>query len=140
MWAVNEGKIDLVREILKTDASCVHAVDQDGYTPLHRACYNNNVEMAKLLLKYGANTNAVTEYRWTPLHSACKWGNTECVALLLQFGSNINATSDGGRNFNSSHFKSVYTKILFILISRSNTTTYHCHSVELSSNSSDPIV
>jgi len=36
LWAVNENKISEVKEILKLDPEAVHAVDNDGYTPLHR--------------------------------------------------------------------------------------------------------
>ncbi|XP_055852598.1 ankyrin repeat domain-containing protein 49 [Episyrphus balteatus] len=95
LWAVNEGQIDKVREILELNPNTVNAVDEDGYTPLHRACYNNFVDIAQLLLQYNANLNAQTELKWTPLHSACKWSNAECAALLLQHGADVNAKSDG---------------------------------------------
>ncbi|XP_033173149.1 ankyrin repeat domain-containing protein 49 [Drosophila mauritiana] len=95
LWAVNENRISEVREILKLDADAVNAKDNDGYTPLHRAAYNNFVDMAKLLLQYRANPNARTELGWTPLHSACKWNNADCAHLLLQFGADVNAESDG---------------------------------------------
>lgn len=95
MWAAGEDKLDILKEVLTKKPSVVNASDRDGYTPLHKACYNNNVEMAKLLLQYGADPNAETELGWIPLHSACKWNNAECVALMLQHGSDINATSHG---------------------------------------------
>ncbi|CAD6997030.1 ankyrin repeat domain-containing protein 49 [Ceratitis capitata] len=95
LWAVNENKISEVRDILKLDAEAVFARDDDGYTPLHRACYNNFVDIAKLLLEYKADPNARTNLGWTPLHSACKWSNAECAALLLQHGSDVNAKSEG---------------------------------------------
>ncbi|CAD7086086.1 unnamed protein product [Hermetia illucens] len=95
LWAANEGKIDVIREILHLDPDSVNSVDDDGYTPLHRACYNNFVDIAELLLKFKANPNAQTELKWTPLHSACKWSNAECAALLLQHGADVNAKSDG---------------------------------------------
>lgn len=69
LWATNEGKIEIVKHILKANANCVNAKDEDGYTPLHRACYNNNIEMAKLLIQYGADVNALTDFKWTPMHS-----------------------------------------------------------------------
>lgn len=96
LWAVNEGKIEVVRAVLAERPSCVRATDSDGYTPLHRACYNNDTAMAHLLLQYGADPNATTNFKWTPLHSACQWGNANCVALLLQHGANVNAQTDGG--------------------------------------------
>lgn len=95
LWAVNENRMSEVREILQLDADTVNARDNDGYTPLHRACYNNFLDMAKLLLQFQANPNARTELGWTPLHSACKWNNSDCVQLLLQFGADVNAESDG---------------------------------------------
>ncbi|KAL7040502.1 hypothetical protein ACKWTF_000412 [Chironomus riparius] len=96
LWAASEeDKNDLVEEILSKDPSQVHAVDRDGYTPLHKAAYNNNYELAQLLFKYKADPNKKTEYHWTPLHSACKWNNSRMAALLLQHGADINARSEG---------------------------------------------
>lgn len=62
---------------------------------MNRACYNDNVEMAKFLLRLDANPNLKTEYGWTPLHSACKWNHGKCATLLLQHGCDVNATSNG---------------------------------------------
>lgn len=77
------------------DITTIDSVDEDGYTPLHRAAYSNNVDIAKILIKYGANVNAQTEFKWTPLHSAVKWSNAEVAALLLQHGADVNALSEG---------------------------------------------
>lgn len=95
MWAATEDRNELVERILEKDPNLVHASDRDGYTPLHKACYNNNYELAQLLLKHGADPNRKTEMQWTTLHSACKWNNAKLAALVLQHGADINATSDG---------------------------------------------
>lgn len=95
LWAANEGQADLVESILMRDITTKDSVDDDGYTPLHRAAYSNNVDIAKILIQYGANVNARTEFQWTPLHSAVKWSNTECAAFLLQHGADVNAISQG---------------------------------------------
>lgn len=95
LWAANEGKADLVESILMRDITTKDAVDDDGYTPLHRAAYSNHVDVAKILVQYGANVNARTEYEWTPLHSAVKWSNAETAAFLLQHGADVNALSQG---------------------------------------------
>lgn len=73
----------------------MNARDQDLYTPLHRAAYENHLEVAELLLQYNADVNAQTDFKWTPLHSACKWNHPDMVALLLQHDADINALSDG---------------------------------------------
>lgn len=95
LWATNENRADLVESILQRDITTRDSKDEDGYTPLHRACYNNFVDIAKILLQYGADVNAKTEYEWTPLHSAVKWSNAECAALLLQHGADVNALTQG---------------------------------------------
>lgn len=77
------------------DITTKDSVDDDGYTPLHRAAYTNNVDIARILIQYGANVDARTEYEWTPLHSAVKWSNAECAAFLLQHGADVNALSQG---------------------------------------------
>ncbi|XP_052867567.1 ankyrin repeat domain-containing protein 49-like [Anopheles cruzii] len=95
LWAAGENKMDLLTAMLSLKPSIVHATDRDGYTVLHKACYNNNLAMAKVALRHGADPNARTEMGWTPLHSACKWNNATCAALMLQFGADVNAPSDG---------------------------------------------
>lgn len=95
LWAASEDRNEVVEDILAKDPNQVHAADRDGYTPLHKACYNNNYDLAQLLLKYKADPNRRTEFQWTALHSACKWNNSKLAALVLQHGADINATSEG---------------------------------------------
>lgn len=97
LWAATENLTQIVEEILKKRPDLVNAVDRDGYSPLHKACYNNNYELAQLLLRYKANINSLTEFKWTPLHSACKWNNARMAALVLQHGADVNAFSEGGK-------------------------------------------
>lgn len=95
LWAADENRINDVRECLKLDPTTVKSTDNDGYTPLHRACYNNFTDIAELLLLNNADPNAKTNLGWTPLHSACQWGHAESIALLLENGADVNAKSDG---------------------------------------------
>lgn len=96
LWAAEKGKSLLVKQLLESDPTLVNAVDNDGYTPLHRACYNNDLELVDILLRHGADVAAKTEYEWQPLHCACHWNHFECAARLLQYGADVNAKSDGG--------------------------------------------
>lgn len=96
LWAVEKGKKDIVLKHLENDPSLVNSRDNDGYTPLHRACYNNDIELVDLLLSYGADVGAKTEYQWEPLHSACQWNHFECASRLIQHGADVNAKSDSG--------------------------------------------
>ncbi|XP_074602647.1 ankyrin repeat domain-containing protein 49-like [Brevipalpus obovatus] len=84
-----------VRYMLKKDPSLISICDTDNYTPLHRACYHNNVEVVKFLIENGADTDARTVEGWTPLHCTARWEAMESAAVLLQSGANINVKSDG---------------------------------------------
>ncbi|XP_013410662.1 ankyrin repeat domain-containing protein 49 [Lingula anatina] len=97
LWAAENGEVDIVTELLQKDASLIQAVDKDGYTPLHRAAYNGEMDVVKILLSQGADVNAQTKDGWQPIHSAARWNQVEVVSLLLQNGGNINAQTNGGQ-------------------------------------------
>ena len=59
----------VVENILDKNPNYVTAIDEDLYTPLHRASYNGHTEVMRVLLKHGADPNAPTLEGWTPLHS-----------------------------------------------------------------------
>lgn len=52
-------------------------------TILHYACGNGNLELAKLLRKWGANINATDKYRDNALHLACLWSESEDMITWL---------------------------------------------------------
>lgn len=93
--AAEDGEIEKVRKLLIKDFSLLECTDKDGYTPLHRACYGNHVEIVEYLLKMGAKIDTKTMDEWQPLHSACCWNNVECAAVLIANGADINAKSKG---------------------------------------------
>lgn len=52
MWAVKSGDLDTTSLLLENKAQ-LGCLDNKGNTLLHVACYNNQVEIAKLLLDSG---------------------------------------------------------------------------------------
>jgi len=96
LWAAQHNKIEVAKEMLLKNAKLVGARDSDLYTPLHRASYNNHLQMVKLLLHHGADPLATTEDGWTPLHSAAKW-NCVLVAELLLLSTPVNCVTRGGQ-------------------------------------------
>ncbi|XP_026465618.1 ankyrin repeat domain-containing protein 49-like [Ctenocephalides felis] len=97
LWAAESGELEVVEDLLKKHPHLINTRDKDNYTPLHRAAYSHNFDVAHALLQAGADPNAETKMKWTPLHSACKWNNASVAGLLLQYGANVNAQSNGGQ-------------------------------------------
>lgn len=96
LQCAEKGKIDLIERFVEIDPTLVNVVDTELYTPLHRACSNNQIEAVKYLVNNGANVEAVTVDGWKPIHSAAQWGNVELVRLLMAVGSDINSRTNGG--------------------------------------------
>jgi ankyrin repeat protein len=94
--AAENGDIVTVNKCLKIDKNLVRIEDSDGYTPLHRATYNNHIEVVKLLIESGANVSSRTSDGWQPIHSAAKWQHIQLLDLLVSCGADVNAVSNGG--------------------------------------------
>ncbi|KAH7118579.1 hypothetical protein B0J13DRAFT_458258 [Dactylonectria estremocensis] len=62
-------------------------------TPLHRALWLGELDMAKELLQAGADPNLLNAFGQTPLHEAVRWGRYDIVAFLVQSGANLNIPS-----------------------------------------------
>lgn len=63
---------------------------QNGYTPLHIAAKQNQLEVAGCLLQHSANANAESLQGVTPLHLASQEGSPDMVALLISKQANVN--------------------------------------------------
>lgn len=61
--------------------------DNAGYTPLHEACSRGHLEIARILLLYGANHSETALSGIRPLHEAIENGHVEIVRLLISFGA-----------------------------------------------------
>jgi len=90
----------------KMDRSKIHALLQqhvdvntpqaDGMTALHWATYLDDLEIAELLVRAGANVKVANRYGVTPLSLACTNGNDAMVGMLLKAGADANAALPGG--------------------------------------------
>lgn len=50
IWAAENGEMVAVKKLVEENSSIINVSDSDGYTPLHRACYNNHVEIVEVSL------------------------------------------------------------------------------------------
>jgi ankyrin repeat protein len=84
-----------VRALLKQHAD-VNRPQADGMTALHWAAYQDDLELANLLVRAGAQVKAANRYGVTPLSLACTNGNAPMVEMLLKAGADPNAPLPGG--------------------------------------------
>lgn len=97
LWAAENGELDIIKDLISLNKSLLLHKDKDGYTPLHRACYNNHEKVVEYLLSIGADYSSQTEDNWQPLHSACRWNNARIAVMLLDAGADINALTTGNQ-------------------------------------------
>ena len=64
-----------------------------GFTPLHWAVKNGDVEMVNVLLKYNPNINQQDYFLRSPLYLAVKYGRVKMVQLLLVNKANASIRS-----------------------------------------------
>jgi ankyrin repeat protein len=93
--AAEQRNAALVRALLAKRAD-VNTAQVDGMTALHWAVYNDDAEMAGLLVRSGANVNATNLYGVAPLYVASMNGNAVLVKALLDAGANPNTSQPGG--------------------------------------------
>lgn len=89
LWdAAMNGTISDVEKLL---ASGINPNEYEEESALHAAAQKDDVAIAKLLLKHGANIHAKSyESGWTPLHQAAAWGHIEIAQLLVEHGAKVN--------------------------------------------------
>lgn len=96
--ATAAGRSDRVTAILQDERAAACAWSADGFTALHFAAFFDRPEIARNLIRHGADVGAVSQnvMRVTPLHSAAAAHSGEIVRLLLESGAPSNAQQQGG--------------------------------------------
>jgi ankyrin repeat protein len=88
--AAMKKNLAAVRSLLQQKAD-VNAPQADGATALHWAVRQDDVDMAELLIRSGANVKAANRLGVTPLALACINGNGAMIEKLLKAGADANA-------------------------------------------------
>jgi RNA polymerase sigma factor (sigma-70 family) len=91
------GDVAAVKQFLSSDQGLVRArraagsgvpASSVGFTVLHEAATRGEHDIARLLLQFGADANAIGgQNAITPLHAAAAGGHIETVELLLRSGA-----------------------------------------------------
>ena len=96
--AIARGDVNELRQVLKGQPPGVvnQRQTQSGATPLGNAAMHGGLEMAKLLLRRGANVNATHRDGNTALHVAAFFCREDIVKLLLDKGASTKKKNNRG--------------------------------------------
>ena len=95
-WNAKEGNAEIVQKLIDKGANIEIKDKKYGSTPLLFACQNGHIDVAKILLQYGANIRAASYNGATALHYATQSGNINVIEMVLKEGLNVNATNYQG--------------------------------------------
>ncbi|KFY46443.1 hypothetical protein V495_02472 [Pseudogymnoascus sp. VKM F-4514 (FW-929)] len=87
----------------------------NNWTALHFAAADGNAEIATMLLRHGANIEAVDSAGQTALHLASSKGEVEIIHVLLQHNSKLEATDNAGASSLHKAAASGHLKIVSLL-------------------------
>jgi uncharacterized protein len=101
------GRTDRLKELLEEDPSQASAFGDDGFHPLGLACFFGHVDAARLLLKHGADVNALSRnehIQTAAIHAAAASNEEgtdestryELMKLVLEHGADPNLPQGGG--------------------------------------------
>ncbi len=98
LFLATEKGFGSVVEVLLSKGASLAERDKAGYTPLHRAVANEDLELVKLLIdnKADVNTKAASgPGRMTTLEIAAKNGNVPLMKVLIAAGADVDQGKDG---------------------------------------------
>ena len=123
LHAAKSGNVVQVQRLLSLDGVNLRLDTRDeSYerSPLHWACAQGHLEIARLLLDWrgGCNVlnrrgydilNAKDKEGQAPLHTACMKGNLDIVSLLLERGAHVDA--ENGRGITALHMACLFNRL-----------------------------
>lgn len=76
-----------INRLLAADPTLAKAADKSGVTTLHNAVVSGSIDIARTLIKTGADVNAKNDEGQTPLHMAVVYGCPDIAKLLIDHGA-----------------------------------------------------
>ena len=95
--ALNNAKIEAVKQIIENDISLLESPNPRGSTPLMISATNGHTKLVMFFIKKGADINMANTYGNTALHYTAWNSNLEIFKLLTEKGANIKAENSRGQ-------------------------------------------
>ncbi|WP_264735341.1 ankyrin repeat domain-containing protein [Wolbachia endosymbiont (group A) of Rhinocyllus conicus] len=97
LTTVRDGNLNEVEDLVSQNAN-VNTTDIYSWTPLHWAAFKDRLEIARFLIKKGADINAADKgpYGKKPIHVAAENNSKDIIELFLSKGVGINDTDKQG--------------------------------------------
>ena len=93
--AVRDDVDDVAEWLITSRSRDPNELDCLKTTPLFYASVRGNLKLAQLLIKHGADVNALCIPTFRPLHFASAYGHLEVLRLLIRNGADLNARAAG---------------------------------------------
>lgn len=97
LWAAQEGRNEVVAELIQAGADVNSRSAAGGPNALALAAQNGHLQVVQTLIEAGANVNEPAMQGWTPLMKAAFFGHDEIVQSLLEVGAEIRVQDTRGR-------------------------------------------
>jgi uncharacterized protein len=90
--AIESGDLEKIKSLVEGGAKADTLIEYGEHkiTPLMKACWDGELEIATYLMDQGADVNAVDESGSTPMFEAVKRNRPEFVQLLIDRGAKVN--------------------------------------------------
>ena len=116
-YSVVNWSLQVVNLLLQNGASPCIGNSENGFTPLMMACYNGNLEIAKVLIKADKSTVSQSNFDGTAaLLIASMYGHTGIVHLLLENGCSPNLTDNDSKSALTAASQEGYIEIAHLLL------------------------
>ncbi len=124
-----EGKLDIVKYLLKAGTPVGQRDTSYQLTPLHFAAQNGHVDVAKYLLSKKADLNAREKDNETPLYYAVALGRLPMIEFLVSQGADVNdSLSRVGNSTVSLALERRQLEAVKLLINLGASTSLNLHS------------
>lgn len=93
------GRVARLEELLSEQPELARSWSEDGFTPLHLACFAGGAEATRLLVERGADLEALSTASFAkvrPLGTAAFARDHPSARVLLEAGADPNGAGEGG--------------------------------------------